>query len=141
MAYHITGLISAAIFLLTVGGLWSQLQFIFQRKRTAGRGGVAQRPTAILSLNQFVSSFLAFFSFFLYGACLERFNHYLVWPRLLACLLTLAVLYEIMRDRRGGLGRILFYAGCWLPVAAPAVRGVCNRAAGARDVMVLLGLA
>ena len=130
MAYHITGLISAAIFLLTVGGLWSQLQFIFVRKRSSISGELAQRPTAILSLNQFVSSFLAFFSFFLYGACLQRFNHYLVWPRLLACLLTLAVLYEIMRDRRDGLSIISFSACLGLLVAAPAVLLFNPRAAG-----------
>src|SRR6266571_106781 len=119
MAYHITGLISAAIFLLTVGGLWSQLQFIFQRKRSFAGGNAIQRPTAILSLNQFVSSFLAFFSFFLYGACLQRFNHYLVWPRLLACLLTFAVLYEIMRDRRDAPSIASFSACLALLVVAP----------------------
>src|SRR5947208_748172 len=100
MAYHITGLINALIFLLTIGGLWSQLRFIWQRKIAFHAGHSPDRPVAILSLNQFVSSFLAFFSFFLYGACLQRFNHYLVWPRLLASVLTFAVLYEIMRDRR-----------------------------------------
>src|SRR5437868_2775754 len=100
MAYHITGLISAAIFLLTLGGLWSQLQFVWQRQRDFRERLSRERPTAILSLNQFLSSFLAFFSFFLYGICLQPFNHYLVWPRLLASLLTLALLYEIMRDRK-----------------------------------------
>src|SRR5947208_8567160 len=121
MGYPITGLISAAIFLLTVGGLWSQLQFIFQRKRTAGRGGVAQRPTAILSLNQFVSSFLAFFSFFLYGACLRRFNHYLVWPRLMAALLVLAVLLEMQRDRRDRLSAAAFITCATLLVMGPVL--------------------
>ena len=101
MTYHITGLISALIFLLTAGGLWSQLQFVWGRQRefTAGAHG-AERPTAVLSLNQFVSSFLAFYSFFIYGAGLARFNHYLVWPRLAASLFTLVLLWEILRDRR-----------------------------------------
>src|SRR5438046_8686696 len=130
MAYHITGLISAAIFLLTVGGLWAQLQFIFQRKRSFAGGNAIQRPTAILSLNQFVSSFLAFFSFFLYGTCLQRFNHYLVWPRLLACLLTLAVLYEMIRDRRYALSIMSFSLCVGLLVAAPAVLLFNPRAAG-----------
>lgn len=104
MNYHITGLVSAVVFLLTVGGLWSQLRFIGQRRRlfvVGGRG--SDRPTAVLSLNQFVSSFLAFYSFLLYGACLPRFNHYLVWPRLVACMLTLMVLFELMRDRKNRL--------------------------------------
>src|SRR5437762_13633920 len=108
MAYHVTGLINALIFLLTIGGLWAQLRFIWQRKTAYRAGDSILRPAAILSLNQFVSSFLAFFSFFLYGACLQRFNHYLVWPRLLACLLTLAVLYEMMRDRRDALSIMSF---------------------------------
>src|SRR5438094_7139339 len=121
MAYHITGLISATIFLLTVGGLWSQLQFIFHRKRSLAGGSAIQRPTAVLSLNQFLSSFLAFFSFFLYGACLQPFNHYLVWSRLAATLLTLALLYEIMVDRRDGLSMLVF-AGCaTLMVVTPTV--------------------
>ena len=111
MSYHVTGAISAVIFLLTVSGLWSQLTLVWHRKTAFRAGAVGQRPTAILSLNQFVSSFLAFFSFFLYGACLHPFNHYLVWPRLIASLLTLAVLYEISIDRRDILS-ITAFAGC-----------------------------
>lgn len=100
MSYHITGIVSSAIFLLTIGGLWAQLGFVWRRQQFAGDGATHERPTAVLSVNQFVSSFLAFFSFLLYGVCLERFNHYLVWTRLAASLLTLAVLFEIARDRR-----------------------------------------
>ena len=111
MSYHITGLISSAIFLLTIGGLWAQLGFVWRRKRSAAEGETVERPTAVLSVNQFVSSFLAFFSFFLYGACLERFNHYLVWPRLAASILTLAVLFEIVRDRRDRVATTAL-AGC-----------------------------
>ena len=89
MTYHITGLISAVIFLLTVSGLWLQLQLVWKRKQ-AFMAGACERPTAVLSLNQVVSSFLAFYSFFLYGGCLPRFNHYLVWTRLVASLPFLA---------------------------------------------------
>lgn len=106
MSYHLTGIISSIIFLLTIGGLWSQLRVVWERKLRSnssgagvGRSGV-EGVTDVLSLNQFFSSFLAFFSFFLYGACLERFNHYLVWPRLAAALLTLVVMWEIARSRR-----------------------------------------
>jgi hypothetical protein len=102
MSYHITGLVSAAIFLLTLVGLSSQLQIVWQRRQHLLSGTHTERPTAVLSVNQFVSSFLAFFSFFVYGACLIPFNHYLVWPRLAASILTLVVLYEIVRDRRDG---------------------------------------
>lgn len=119
MSYHITGLISSAIFLLTIGGLWAQLGFVWQRKQLATNDATQERPTAVLSVNQFVSSYLAFFSFFLYGMCLERFNHYLVWPRLTASVLTLAVLFEIVRDRRDRVASLAFAACAILLVGAP----------------------
>src|SRR4051794_40485017 len=112
MSYHITGFISAVIFLLTVPGLWSQLQCVWERKREFQEDPLLTgSSTAVLSLNQFLSSFLAFFAFFLYGMCLQPFNHYLVWPRLTATLLTLVILYEIMSDRRTWLSRMAFI-GC-----------------------------
>lgn len=135
MAYHITGLISAAIFLLTVGGLWTQLRFITERKERFASGNLPERPTAILSLNQFVSSFLAFFVFFVYGCCLQRFNHYLVWPRLLAALLTLTVLYELMRDRRDTSSAISFSVCLGLIVVAPAVLLLNSGAAASGRVL------
>ena len=120
MSYHLTGTISALIFLLTLGGLWAQLGWVWTRQRDfAGDRLAGERPTAVLSLNQFVSSFLAFFSFFLYGACLPRFNHYLVWPRLAAALLTLVVLYEMMVDRRDALVTMAFFAGLVMLLCAP----------------------
>jgi len=131
MTYHVTGFISAVIFLLTIGGLWSQLRLVWERKRHFADGQPkTQRPTAILSLNQFVSSFLAFFSFFLYGACLPRFNHYLVWPRLAASLLTLVVLYEIMSDRRQWPGALAFSLCAVLLIAGPAALWWLPQAAG-----------
>ena len=130
MTYHITGLISAAIFLLTIGGLWAQLGLLWERQRQATSDvDAAERPTAVLSVNQFVSSFLAFFSFFLYGACLERFNHYLVWPRLGASILTLAVLFEIMRDRRDRVATIAFVACSALMIGASVMLAVIPGAA------------
>jgi hypothetical protein len=121
MAYHITGLISAAIFLLTLSGLWYQLQFVWGRQRDFREKLSSERPTAVLSLNQFLSSFLAFFSFFFYGMCLQPFNHYLVWPRLAASLLTLALLYEIMRDRKEWLSTLAFICCVVLLVGAPVM--------------------
>ena len=108
MGYHVTGFINSVIFLLTIGGLWAQLRIVWQRRRDQHEGRLAEGTTAVLSLNQFVSSYLAFFSFFLYGACLERFNHYLVWTRLAASLLTLMVLWEIMRARREWISKLSF---------------------------------
>ncbi len=102
MNYHLTGAISTFFFLLTLAGLCAQLRIVWRRKQAwkDDRSG-GERPTAILSLNQFAMSFLAFLSYFVYGFCLERFNHYLVWPRLVALILVLIILYEIASDRRG----------------------------------------
>jgi uncharacterized protein with PQ loop repeat len=119
MTYHVTGLISALTFLLTISGLWSQLQLVWKRKRDFLEDAGKERPTAVLSLNQFVSSFLGFFSFFLYGACLPRFNHYLVWPRLVASILTLMVLFEMMRDRRERFATAAFASCVALLIGSP----------------------
>jgi hypothetical protein len=130
MTYHVTGLISAAIFLLTLGGISAQLAKIWRRKRELAEGaGRGERPTAVLSINQFVSSFLAFFSFFVYGACLDPLNHYLVWPRLAAALLTLAVLLEIARDRRNAVATAAFTTCAVLLAGASAVLALLPSAA------------
>jgi hypothetical protein len=105
--YHVTGSISVFFFLLSLVGIFIQLREIRRRKlnfkSSQESGSEVQRPTAVLSLNQFFASFLAFYSFLVYGFCSEPFNHYLVWTRLPAILLALAILYEIWHDRRGRL--------------------------------------
>lgn len=104
--YHVAGSISVFFFLLSLAGIFTQLREIWRRKRQHGDADSPQdvrRPTAVLSLNQFFASFLAFYSFLVYGFCSEPFNHYLVWTRLPATLLALAILYEIWHDRRGRL--------------------------------------
>lgn len=106
MSYHLAGIISSVIFSLTLWGIFTQLRLIWLRK--AGEGYAGGCPSAVLSVNQFLSSFLAFFAFYIYGISLERFNHYLVWTRFPACLLTLAVLFEIANDRRQLLSVLAF---------------------------------
>ena len=118
MSYHITGVISSAIFLLTIVGLWAQLVLIWKRRKNESLA--TEQSTAVMSVNQFVSSFLAFFSFFLYGACLDPFNHYLVWPRLIAAILTLAVLVEIFRDRRD-LSATMGVVSCFVMLAGSSL--------------------
>lgn len=142
MSYHITGAISSAIFLLTLAGLWAQLGFVWRRRQSAAEGKTRERATAVLSVNQFVSSFLAFFSFLVYGACLERFNHYLVWTRLAASLLTLGVLFEIMRDRRDRLAKIAF-ALCLLlllgtPLGLVVIPGAANWGKTASQTLIVV---
>jgi len=77
-------------------GVLSQVKTIWQRKKQKINGGA----TELLSINQFTVSYLAYFSFFIYGYSIEPFNHYIVWPRLIATLLVGIILYEIWMDRK-----------------------------------------
>ncbi|MDA0590461.1 MAG: hypothetical protein O2820_13795 [Planctomycetota bacterium] len=123
--YHVTGWISVFFFLLSLAGIFMQLREIWRRKldfRTCRKSnGELDRPTAVLSLNQFFASFLAFYSFLVYGLCSEPFNHYLVWTRLPATLLAVAILYEIWHDRRGRLPALALVGSLVLFVLAVAV--------------------
>ena len=96
--YHLSGAINGVLFVVALGGLAFQLVAIRTRKGEHSEAG--GHATAVLSLNYFSVSFLAYFAFFVYGFSISPFNYYLVWPRLLGCVLVLAVLLEIARDRR-----------------------------------------
>jgi hypothetical protein len=128
--YHLAGAINGALFVLALTGLASQIATIWSRK-ARGRAASADHPTALLSLNYFAVSFLAYFAFFLYGYSLSPFNHYLVWPRLLGCVLVLVVLFEIARGRRtrtsravAGVAAGLLAGGLVLLVHGGEIHGV-----------------
>jgi hypothetical protein len=110
MSYHLAGAINAVLFVLSLAGIAAQLARI-RRRRSQRADSSSERPTAVLSLNYFSVSFLAYYAFFLYGFCIRPFNHYLVWPRLAGCLLLLAVLGEIARDRVDRVSVIAFALG------------------------------
>lgn len=94
MWVHLFGTINSIMIFISLYGVFSQLRTI-QRAKLQHRSS-----TRILSQNQFIMSYLAYFSFFFYGAVVTPFNHYLVWPRLAATLLVLGILYEMWRDRQ-----------------------------------------
>ena len=94
MLYHIMGLASSALFLLTWFGLWSQIKSMNKYQY------LCRDANNSLSLNQFGSSYFAFFSLFLFGISVEPFNHYLVWTRFGALLLTLVIIMKIWQQRR-----------------------------------------
>lgn len=104
MTYHITGIISTLLYCLSVFGLWIQLKKIRERKEEH----LMERPTAVISLNAIAMAFSAYYLLFFYGFALERFNHYLVWPRLVAIALSLMIMYEIMVDRQNKASRLTF---------------------------------
>ncbi|MDP2595653.1 hypothetical protein [Alteromonas stellipolaris] len=94
MLYHILGTVSAVAFLLTWYGLAKQISNIEALRKSH------QSATQSLSVNQFTSSFFAFYANFIFGIAIEPLSHYLVWTRFGALLLILAILYQIWRDRR-----------------------------------------
>ncbi len=101
MSYHLSGLISSFFYGLTLIGLVTQLRFIWRRKQQPSELRLpGESPTASISLNFCLMAFLSFYLLFLYGFSLERFNHYLVWPRLCAMAISLLIITEIFRDRR-----------------------------------------
>ncbi|WP_334015332.1 hypothetical protein [Alteromonas sp. S167] len=112
MLYHVMGLVSSALFLLTWFGLWSQIKSMNKYQY------LCRDANNSLSLNQFGSSYFAFFSLFLFGISVEPFNHYLVWTRFGALLLTLVIIMKIWQQRRGpvttmvaSMATLVFLAG------------------------------
>jgi uncharacterized protein with PQ loop repeat len=101
LSYHILGVISSALFLLTWFGLAKQILVIEQRRHdVANTLSSEQSFTRNLSINQFTTSYLAFYANFFFGIVLVTFNHYLVWTRLGALLLLLVILFRIWQDRK-----------------------------------------
>ena len=99
LSYHLTGSLSALFTILSLWGLTLQLRRIYRRRRQKTRELSTEKPTDILSLNRFSASFFAFYSTLLYGSCLQKFNYYVVVPRVVAVFLLLAIMNEIRRDR------------------------------------------
>ena len=103
MWLEIAGGLNSLLIIASLWGIWSQVKKVWHRKQE-GEGSA----TAILSLNQFSVSYLAYWSFFVYGYSIKPFNHFIVWPRLIAAVLVMLLLYEIWRDRRSVSARIVF---------------------------------
>ncbi len=97
--YHFTGIISAFAFCLCLIGFLDQLRLVCMKSCS----------TLAISLNQIVSTLLAFGVFALYGAGTIPFNHYLVWPRVAAVLLLLGVLFGVWRRRRDFTSMFVFF--------------------------------
>lgn len=116
--YAVAGSLNSLFIVVSLFGLWSQLKKIWQRKLDSS---LAQgKSTDILSLNQFTVSFLAYCAFFVYGYSITPFNHFIVWPRLIASLIALGILLEIYRDRKTGAARTALTA-CALLLCAGVI--------------------
>lgn len=99
--YNIFGTLNTIFIIVSLYGVYSQLRKVWLRKRVNTSGA-----TELLSINQFTVSYLAYLSFFIYGYSIEPFNHYIVWPRLIASILVTFILYEIWLDRRNKAAQI-----------------------------------
>lgn len=105
----LTGTLNATFIILSLWGIWMQLQKVWQRKTSKDPN---QPATSLLSLNQFSVSFFAYWSFFVYGYSITPFNHFIVWPRLIAAALVLALLFEIAKDRKSVASKRVLRFAC-----------------------------
>lgn len=103
MFYTLAGLLNAGLVLVSLLGIYAQLNTIRKRKRST-----SLESTELISLNQAFVSYFSFLSFFVYGFSISPFNHFLVWPRLAASLLTFVIIYEIWLARRNFKAVALF---------------------------------
>lgn len=110
MLYNFAGVLNTLFVAASLYGVFLQLKQIWRRKTNSHHREQGE-ATALLSLNQFTVSFFAYFSFFVYGYSVEPFNHYMVWPRIVACVLVLAILWEIYFERRQSTERYTIF-GC-----------------------------
>ena len=107
------GAVNTLFICISLLGVAAQLRTIWQRKTMQDVD-----TTGVLSLNMFTTSFLAYYAFFVYGMAITPFNHWIVWPRLAACILVGLILWELYLDRRtlttgivSGMTLLLLLAG------------------------------
>lgn len=112
MLFNFFGTLNSILIVVSLVGVFSQVRTIWSRKKDD-----SNRATEALSLNKFFVSFLAYYSFFVYGMSIEPFNHFIVWPRLFAALLVAIILYEIWFDRRAAAPLALFLLAIFLLIS------------------------
>ncbi|WP_417437868.1 hypothetical protein [Idiomarina sp.] len=112
MLFKFFGTLNSILIVVSLVGVFSQVRTVWARKRDSETGA-----TEVLSLNKFFVSFLAYYSFFVYGMSIEPFNHFIVWPRLAAALLVAVLLYEIWFDRKAIIPLTLFILAALLLVS------------------------
>lgn len=102
--YQIAGSINSLMVFVSLLGVFSQLSLVWRRKQDPA----IKHSSELLSSNQFFVSFLAYFSFFVYGYSITPFNHFIVWPRLIAACLVCLILWEIFVDRKDRISSLVF---------------------------------
>jgi hypothetical protein len=98
--YHFWGLLSSALFLLSVPAIFHQLQVIWKRKKLKASGALSEPTTQSISLNQIFSSYCGVYSFFLFGLVSKTPDPFLTYPRAIVGILLYLVVVEICKDRQ-----------------------------------------
>lgn len=116
--YYFWGLVSSILFLSAIPAVVHQLQLIWKRKRLKAEGLSAEPATLSISLNQIFSSYVAIYSFFLFGLVTDSPDPFLTYPRAVVGVLLCAVIFEIFRDRRSVASQWVL-AACFISVLMP----------------------
>ncbi len=114
-SYHLWGVISSLLFMVTAYGLFHQLTIIYSRKRLASNNQLEnETPCSVISTNRTFGSYFAFFGNFYLGICLPHFDWYLFITRFVALIILLLTLWEIFHERRDKWAGLLFYGSIFL---------------------------
>jgi hypothetical protein len=97
-AYHITGILQASLFLLSIFAVYVQLRLVRQRRILLATNPGHEIPTYNLSPLAIAGSFAAFYTFLLLSTATEPFAHYIFWSRIPACILGILLLWEFRKD-------------------------------------------
>lgn len=119
MLYSAVATISSIIYVGCLWGIAQQILTIKNRRKQYSTGGAALGfATQSLSVNGFTSSFIGFYSFYVYAILMSEIDFFILVTRLLACLMTTYVLFEIHRDRVSVSERAPFWAAIFFIMAS-----------------------
>jgi hypothetical protein len=109
MLYTLVGTVSSALYLGCLWGVIQQIMIIRQRrKKYLTREASLGFATKALSVNGFASSFIAFYSVYIYSFLMSEIDYFVLFTRLAASGVTLYVLFELYRDRKSPWERLPF---------------------------------
>ena len=122
MLYSVVATMSSMIYMGCLWGVVQQILIIKKRreKYTTGKASLGF-ATQSLSVNGFTSSFIGFYSFYVYAILMTEIDFFILVTRLLACLMTTYVLFEIYRDRLPVVERIPFQVAVFFIITSIAV--------------------
>jgi hypothetical protein len=123
-AYHVTGLLQASLFLLSISAVYVQLRHVQRRRRLITEARGTEAATDNLSVFAMSGAFVAFFSFMLLSTATEPFAHYIFWSRIPACILSIILLWEFRRDNPSSVTALLGPIACGLFASALIVTSI-----------------